>query len=92
MSKGFKPPIVPAAFFGIVLGLAGLGNAWRAAHQVWQLPAIVGEIILALASIVWAVLIALFACAGRLRAPSRSVKLIIPYNAASSASPASPPC
>ena len=61
MSKGFKPPIVPAAFFGIVLGLAGLGNAWRAAHQVWQLPAIVGEIILALASIVWAVLITLFA-------------------------------
>jgi hypothetical protein len=24
----FKPPIVPAAFFGIVLGLAGLGSAW----------------------------------------------------------------
>ncbi|MCG2639863.1 MULTISPECIES: dicarboxylate transporter/tellurite-resistance protein TehA [Bradyrhizobium] len=60
MSKGFKPPIVPAAFFGIVLGLAGLGNAWRAAHQVWQLPAIIGEIILAVASIVWAVLIGLF--------------------------------
>jgi tellurite resistance protein len=61
MSNGFKPPIVPAAFFGIVLGLAGLGNAWRAAHQVWQLPAIVGEIILAIASVVWAVLIVLFA-------------------------------
>ncbi|MBR1089141.1 dicarboxylate transporter/tellurite-resistance protein TehA [Bradyrhizobium manausense] len=61
MSMGYKPPIVPAAFFGIVLGLAGLGSAWRAAHQVWHLPAIVGEIILALASVVWAVLIALFA-------------------------------
>ena len=61
MSSGFKPPIVPAGFFGIVLGLAGLGNAWRAAHQVWHLPAIVGEILLAFASIVWAVLIALFA-------------------------------
>jgi tellurite resistance protein len=61
MSNGFKPPIVPAAFFGIVLGLAGLGNAWRAAHQVWQLPAIFGEVILAIASVVWAVLIGLFA-------------------------------
>jgi tellurite resistance protein len=55
-----KPPVVPAAFFGIVLGLAGLGNAWRAAHQVWQLPALVGEILMALAAIVWAVLLLLF--------------------------------
>ncbi|GMO26162.1 dicarboxylate transporter/tellurite-resistance protein TehA [Bradyrhizobium sp. TM233] len=61
MSNGFKPPIVPAAFFGIVLGLVGLGNAWRAAHQVWHLPAVVGEVLLALAAIVWAVLIVLFA-------------------------------
>jgi len=61
MNNGFKPPIVPASFFGIVLGLAGLGNAWRAAHQVWHLPAMVGEIVLGLASIVWAVLITLFA-------------------------------
>src|SRR5258706_16148900 len=56
-----KPPVVPAAFFGIVLGLAGLGNAWRAAHQVWQLPALVGEILMALATIVWALLLLLFA-------------------------------
>ncbi|MGY8711112.1 dicarboxylate transporter/tellurite-resistance protein TehA [Bradyrhizobium sp. 18BD] len=60
MSNGFKPPIVPAAFFGIVLGLAGLGNAWRAAHQVWHLPAIIGEAVLALAAIVWALLLVLF--------------------------------
>jgi tellurite resistance protein len=60
MSNGFKPPIVPAAFFGIVLGLAGLGNAWRVAHQVWRLPAIVGEILLGLASIIWALLLVLF--------------------------------
>jgi tellurite resistance protein len=31
MSTSFKPPIIPASFFGMVLGLAGLGNAWRAA-------------------------------------------------------------
>lgn len=57
MSAGFRPPVVPAAFFGIVLGLAGLGGSWRAAHQVWGLPAIVGEALLALAAIVWALLI-----------------------------------
>jgi hypothetical protein len=33
MISAFKPPIIPAAFFGIVLGLAGLGNAWRAADR-----------------------------------------------------------
>jgi hypothetical protein len=27
----------------MVLGLAGLGAAWRWAHQVWGLQAIVGE-------------------------------------------------
>jgi tellurite resistance protein len=57
----FKPPIVPAAFFGIVLGLAGLGNSWRAAHQVWQAPAPIGEALMALAAFVWALLILLFA-------------------------------
>jgi tellurite resistance protein len=31
MTSRFKPPILPAAFFGIVQGPAGLGNAWRAA-------------------------------------------------------------
>lgn len=43
MTTRFKPPIIPAAFFGIVLGLAGLGNAWNAAHQLWHMPALVGE-------------------------------------------------
>jgi len=56
----FKVPIVPASFFGIVLGLAGLANAWRAAHQVWKAPALVGEALMALAAIVWALLLSLF--------------------------------
>jgi hypothetical protein len=60
MTARFKPPTIPAAFFGIVLGLAGLGNAWRAAHQAWQLPALVGEALMALAAIVWALLVLLF--------------------------------
>jgi tellurite resistance protein len=50
-------PRVPASMFGIVLGLAGLGLCWRLAHRTWGMPAAIGEIILALASLVWAVLI-----------------------------------
>ena len=60
MTVRFRPPIIPASFFGIVLGLAGLGNAWRAAHQAWQLPPLVGELLMALATIVWALLLVLF--------------------------------
>src|ERR1700742_1340148 len=60
MTTRFKPPAIPAAFFGIVLGLAGLGNAWRAAHQAWQTPAFVGEALMALAAVVWALLLLLF--------------------------------
>ena len=36
-------PNVPAAFFGMVLGLAGLGNAWRAATEAWRLPMAIGK-------------------------------------------------
>ena len=53
-------PLVPASFFGIVLGLAGLGNAWRVAHRVWQLPAVVGESLLLLAALVWLILVAFY--------------------------------
>jgi tellurite resistance protein len=53
-------PNVPAAFFGIVLGLAGLGNAWRAATEAWHLPAAIGEALMAVATIVWAILVVLY--------------------------------
>jgi tellurite resistance protein len=43
VTNGFHFPRVPAAFLGIVLGVVGLANSWRAATQVWQLPAAVGE-------------------------------------------------
>jgi len=52
---------VPAAFFGIVLGLGGLANAWRAAHAVWRLPAMFGEALFACAALAWALLTALYA-------------------------------
>ena len=49
MTSRFKPPILPAAFSGIVPGpAAGLGNAWPAAYQVWPMPAVVGEALMAL--------------------------------------------
>lgn len=51
----------PAAYFGMVLGLAGLGSAWRAAERTWHLGIGVSEYVFALATAVWAILILLFA-------------------------------
>ncbi|MFO1082710.1 MAG: dicarboxylate transporter/tellurite-resistance protein TehA [Reyranellaceae bacterium] len=51
----------PASFFGMPLGLLGLGLAWRAAAATWALPATIGETILAAAVALWAALVALFA-------------------------------
>ena len=56
-----KLPIVPASFFGIVLGIGGLGGAWRAAHRVWHLPSLIGEVLLLIATLVWVLLLALYA-------------------------------
>jgi tellurite resistance protein len=53
-------PLVPAGFFGFVLGLGGLTNAWRTAHRVWGLPASIGEAFAAITMVVWAILTALF--------------------------------
>jgi len=60
MTRQRQLPVIPASFFGIVLGLAGLGNAWRAAHRVWSLPAVVGESLLLLATLVWITLVAFY--------------------------------
>jgi tellurite resistance protein len=51
---------IPVSFFGIVLGVAGLGNAWRAAHSLWGAPTFVGEGLLAVAGLIWSVLIVLY--------------------------------
>jgi tellurite resistance protein len=53
-------PKVPASFFGMVLGLGGLGFSWRAAQQVWPVPGEIGEALMAVAALVWAVLILLY--------------------------------
>lgn len=51
---------VPASYFGIILGLVGLGAAWRLANRLWILPAIIGETIMVIAGIVWVMLILLY--------------------------------
>ncbi|HJX19927.1 MAG TPA: dicarboxylate transporter/tellurite-resistance protein TehA, partial [Steroidobacteraceae bacterium] len=52
---------MPASFFGIVLGLAGLGGAWRVAARVWELPAVIGESLMLIAGIVWVLMLGLYA-------------------------------
>ncbi|MGE5517917.1 MAG: dicarboxylate transporter/tellurite-resistance protein TehA [Bacteroidota bacterium] len=51
-----EPIAVPAAFFGIILGLAGLGNGWRVVARIWPLSPWIGEAVMALAVTVWLVL------------------------------------
>ncbi|GLK85463.1 dicarboxylate transporter/tellurite-resistance protein TehA [Ancylobacter defluvii] len=60
MSPTPRVPVVPASFFGMVLGLAGLGGSWRAAHLAWGLPLWPGEALMATAAAVWAVLVVLY--------------------------------
>lgn len=53
MGAASRIPVVPASAFGVVLGLAGLGGAWRAAHEVWNYPKAVGEALMLAAAAVW---------------------------------------
>jgi len=59
-SSGAKIPAIPASFFGIVLGLVGLGDCWRVAHKAWDLPQVIGEIIMITGFVMWVVLILLY--------------------------------
>ena len=61
MATQSKLPIIPASFFGIVLGIGGLGGAWRVAHRVWHLPALIGEVLLVGATLVWLIVLTLYA-------------------------------
>jgi tellurite resistance protein len=60
MKTSLRVPMVPANFFGIVLGVIGLGNAWRLGHQAWGLPSAIGETFELTGSAVWLVLITLY--------------------------------
>lgn len=60
-SSAMRLPHVPASFFGIVLGLAGLANAWRSASTIWAIPGIVGIVLSVAAVTVWVIVAVLFA-------------------------------
>jgi tellurite resistance protein len=51
---------IPASFFGMILGLAGMGQAWRSASTFWGTPPWIAEAILLLASLIWATLLVRF--------------------------------
>ncbi len=55
------PPLVPAMFFGMVLGVGGLGNAWRVACRVWDLPTVIADVLCLAAIAIWLVWTVLFA-------------------------------
>lgn len=61
MTSASSFPLVPPAFFGMVLGLGGLGGAWRVASRVWGFPGWIGEALLLLAAALWLAWIALYA-------------------------------
>jgi tellurite resistance protein len=52
---------IPASFFGIVLGLVGLGSNWRGAVRLWGMPPVIGETIMAAAAVTWALLVVSYA-------------------------------
>ena len=52
--------VVPAGFFGIVLGLAGLGSGWRLAAHICNVTPSVGEAVSLLAATVWLLLMLLY--------------------------------
>ncbi|MCV3768822.1 dicarboxylate transporter/tellurite-resistance protein TehA [Rhizobium sp. TRM95796] len=58
----FPRVIVPAAAFGIVLGLAGLANAWRVAEGLWHIAPIASRCISILATAIWALLLIAYGC------------------------------
>jgi tellurite resistance protein len=60
------PYRVPPSLFGMVLGLVGLGTGWRIAASIWGVPVAVGELLMLIAAVVWAVVVSLF-CASALR-------------------------
>lgn len=57
---GIRPFPVPTSYFSVALGTVALGLAWRYGAKVGHVPAWAGEAILALAGVVWALLLGVF--------------------------------
>ena len=56
MNPPTRDPL-PASFFGVVLGLSGLAQAWRVAVQLWGLPAAISEGLMLISALVWVTLL-----------------------------------
>ena len=52
-----KKTSISASLFGMVLGLAGLGQAWRVAVQFWNVPSAIAEGLLLVSGLIWATLL-----------------------------------
>ncbi len=55
-----RPFPIPVAYFGMVLGIVGMGTAWRMAAKLWHLPGFVGEALMAVAAGIWVCLSAVY--------------------------------
>ena len=58
MTKAVFP--IPVSYLGMVLGLAGIGLAWRYAATILTIPTFIGESILVIATVIWASLISVY--------------------------------
>jgi hypothetical protein len=47
---------LPAGYFGMVLGTIGMGFAWRYASTLWPVSRAIGDGLVALATMIWALL------------------------------------
>jgi tellurite resistance protein len=73
-------PNAPASFFGMVLGLTGLGNAWRAATAAWHVSAVIGEALMAAGTIVWVIVVTLYALKWIFQRPAAIDEALHPVN------------
>jgi tellurite resistance protein len=53
-------PIIPASFFGMILGIGGLSNGWRVAAKLWNFPVIIADAIAVLALAIWFTLLCFY--------------------------------
>ncbi|CAG9166383.1 dicarboxylate transporter/tellurite-resistance protein TehA [Cupriavidus pampae] len=52
---------IPASALGIVLGMSGLANCWKLAHTLWGASLVVHDVLFAVTTLIWAVLVLSFA-------------------------------
>ncbi len=51
---------LPAGYFGMVLGIIGMGFAWRYASTIWPVSRAIGDGLVILAMVIWALLAVAF--------------------------------